>query len=128
MKAVMLAAALALAAPAAAPCEDAPRYLLIAHRVTGGDLISFSEVFPDQATAEAMAERVGVCGFWRVDPGSAVSSLVPPGAVIQVFVHGLEGPPPAQLEQGAPVPPPPTAERIVNCAAAGRSRLAVVKH
>jgi hypothetical protein len=123
MKPLLLAAAVLAAAPAAAQLEDGPRYLLIAHRVTGGDLISFSEVFADQATAEAQAEKVGLCGFWRVDPGSAVSSLVPPGSVVQVFVHGLEGPPPAQLEHGAPVPPPPTAERIVNCAAAGRARL-----
>jgi hypothetical protein len=124
--ALALVAFLAVA-PAAAEGPDERRYLAVFSRAASGDRISYSIVYPDIATATRAAEKIGLCGFWRVDFETLNSSLVPPGSVVEVYLHDLSAPPPAQAGGGGgELPPPPDVEAIVDCPAARMLHLPVV--
>ena len=126
---LILAAVLAVAAPVVEGEEDGPRYLAVANHVWGQDRASYSMVYPSIAAAQAAAEHVALCGFWRVDLGTGKESLVAPGSIQEIALMDLNGTPPAPptaaLGDPLPLPPPPDLSRIVDCPAAFKRRLGV---
>jgi hypothetical protein len=124
--AALVAVLLAFGAPAGAEVdsadEDGPRYLGVLYHTVSGDNVSFTIVYADTAAAERAAERIGLCGFWRVNLATLHTQLVPPGAVVEVHLHDLTAPLPLDIGQRPPeLPPLPDVERIVECPAGRRA-------
>ena len=109
----MLSLMLAAVLGASAPTDSGGRFLAVAYRVGGSDLVSYTQVYDRQAEASRAAERIALCGFWRVDLVTLETSLVAAGAVQAVHLMDPDQQPPPL--DGGPTIPPPDIERIVQC-------------
>lgn len=122
MTRLLLFVALALTAPPQARGSE-QRFLAISYEIFGDTRWSFTSVYATEAEAEASAQKIGRCGYWRVDLQTIKESYMAPAAVKEIhLIDPQEIPPPpvrrelrARFGEPPPLPPPPDVNRIGDC-------------